>query len=589
MKLLLTTLNSKFTHSSLALRYIKSYLKKFGHEVDMEEYTINNTIDFIQGQIYKGHYDVVTFSCYIWNFEMTLEIAKNLKKVSPNLTIIFGGPEVSFDPVEIMSKYDFIDYIVFGEGEESFKELYEEALLKKESKNRSEIKGIAYRENELIVKNDDRELIKNMDDIPFPYENLDGLENRILYYESTRGCPFNCQYCLSSTIKGVRFLTTKRTKEDLKFFIDNKVMQVKFVDRTFNANKKHALEIMKFCHENDNGYTNFHFEMTATLIDEETLAFMKTVRPGLFQLEVGVQSTNKNTISAIDRNIEFEKVKVVCDDIVSNKNTHLHLDLIAGLPYENLESFLMSIDDVIAIRPEKLQLGFLKLLKGSGLRNDMAKYGYIYNEKAPYEVMCNSYISYDEMLLLKDIEELMESYYNSGYFKFTIEYVFKMYKKPSLFFSSLAKYWDEEQINHVSHKSDALFTILYDFAKQSMMCDIDLLSDLLQFDYLRIGKRKELPWYNGLESKAIREKSHAFLQNEENLKVYLEDFLGSTAKSIIKKVHFASFNYDIKNLDYDDYKKEECIYLFNYNISNNIFDHSMYYNITEEFNYKGDV
>lgn len=589
MKLLLTTLNSKFTHSSLALRYIKAYLKKFGHEVDMEEYTINNTIDFIQGQIYKSHYDVVTFSCYIWNFEMTLEIAKNLKKLSPKLKIVFGGPEVSYDPAEIMKKYDFIDYIVFGEGEESFKELYEEILIKDECKNKSKIKGITYRENELIIKNDDRDLIENMDDIPFPYENLDGLENRILYYESTRGCPFNCQYCLSSTINGVRFLSIERTKEDLKFFIDNRVMQVKFVDRTFNANKKHALEIMKFCHENDNGYTNFHFEMTATLIDDETLAFMKTVRAGLFQLEVGVQSTNKNTISEIKRNIEFDKVKIVCEDIVSNQNTHLHLDLIAGLPYENLESFLMSIDDVIEIRPEKLQLGFLKLLKGSGLRNNMHKYGYIYNEKAPYEVMCNTYISYDEILLLKEIEELMESYYNSGYFKYTIEYLFKAFEKPSLFFRGFAKYWDEEKINHVSHKSDALFTIIYEFAKHSEVCDLDLLADLLQFDYVRIGKRKELPWYNSGDIKLIREKSHAFLQNEENLYKYLPGFIGTTAKSIIKKVHIASFSYDIKNLNYDDYRKSECIYIFNYSVSNNIFDHSVYYNITEEFNYEGEI
>ncbi len=589
MKLLLTTLNSKFTHSSLALRYIKSYLKTFDYEVDFEEYTINNTIDFIQGQIYKGHYDAVAFSSYIWNFEMTLEIAKNLKKVSPDLLIIFGGPEVSYDPKEIMEKHSFIDYIIFGEGEESFKELYEKILLDKEGNKKSQIPGICYREDGIVIKNKDRELIRCMDDIPFPYENLDGLEHRILYYESTRGCPFNCQYCLSSTIKGVRYLSLERTKKDLKFFIDNRVMQVKFVDRTFNANKKHALEIMRFCHENDNGYTNFHFEMTATLIDQETLEFMKTVRPGLFQLEIGVQSTNKNTISAIDRNIEFEKLRDICKTIVSNQNTHLHLDLIAGLPYEDLDSFLNSIDDVIEIRPEKLQLGFLKLLKGSGLRNDMDKYGYIYNEKAPYEVMCNSYISYDQMLLLKDIEELIESYYNSGYFKYTIEYLFHIYKRPSLFFTEFARYWDEEGINHVSHKSDALFLILYDFASYSSKSDMDLLGDLIQFDYFRIGKRKDLPWYKSMDSKDVREESHRFLQNEENIKRYMSEFLDSTAKSIIKKVHFAHFNYDIINIDYDNYNKKKCIYLFNYSVENNIFDHSKYYNITNDFNYEGDV
>lgn len=244
---------------------------------------------------------------------------------------------------------------------------------------------------------------------------------------------------------------------------------------------------------------------------------------------------------------------------------------------------------MIEIRPEKLQLGFLKLLKGSGLRHNLAKYAYVYNEKAPYEVMCNSYISYDEMLMLKDIEELIESYYNSGYFKFTIEYMFKIYKNPSMFFVELAKYWDEEKINHVSHKSDALFTILYDFAISLKIFDMELLSDLLQFDYFRIGKRKSLPWYNELNVKEFREKSHSFLQNEIYISKYLANFTDSTAKNIIKRVHFANFTYDIKNLDYNNYKKQESTYLFNYDISTSIFDHSLYYNITDEFNFKGDV
>ncbi|WIF94283.1 B12-binding domain-containing radical SAM protein [Caminicella sporogenes] len=581
MKILLTTLNSKFIHSSLAIRYLKKYCESDFENLYIEEYTINNDLDYILAEIYKKHYDIVCFSCYIWNISETLEIAKNLKKINKDIKIILGGPEVSYDSHEVLEHNSYIDFIVYGEGEVTFKELLN--LLVKGRGNLCEIKGLAYRNNGRICVNEERPLIKNLDDIPFPYDDLKGLENRIIYYESSRGCPFNCQYCLSSTIRGVRFFSIDRVKKDLKFFVDANVRQVKFVDRTFNANKKHCMEIMKYLNEIDNGKINFHFEITASLLDNEILDFLKNVRKGLFQFEIGVQSTNHKTIKEIKRTVNFNKLKIACEQLKSFGNIHLHLDLIAGLPYENYKSFLNSFDEVYNLKPDKLQLGFLKLLKGSGIRLNREKYGYIYKDRPPYEVLQNDFINYSEILNLKMIEEMVEIYYNSHDFEFSINFIVNNYfKRPSLFFESLAKYWENNGYHHISHKKEKLYEILLDFYKNNNFDKEEFFREILKFDYIR-NKRggNLLEIFDKVEIDDFKNRCHEFLQNKQNIEKYLPKYKGMTAKKIIKKVHFEPFKYDIFKLQGEKnlIEKSITVFLFDYDVENKDFGKSKYYKV----------
>ncbi|WP_073153012.1 B12-binding domain-containing radical SAM protein [Paramaledivibacter caminithermalis] len=582
MKTLLTTLNSKFIHSSLALRYLWQYNKKQFEGISIEEYTINNDLDYILSEIYTKDYDLVCFSCYIWNFEETLEIAKNLRKVNKEVKILLGGPEVSYDPKAVLEECDYIDYIIFGEGELTLNELLN--LLINNRGNIFNIRGLAFREKNKIYMNEERCLIEDLDIIPFPYENLKELENRIIYYESSRGCPFNCQYCLSSTFRGVRYFSMNRIKRDLKKFIDADVKQVKFVDRTFNADKEHCLEIMKYLQKIDNGRINFHFEITAYLLDEEILDFLRSVRKGLFQFEVGVQSTYEKTLREIKRNMDFKRIKYVINELVSFNNIHLHLDLIAGLPYEDYGTFLKSFDDVYSLKPNKIQLGFLKLLKGSGIRMNHYKYGYIYKDEQPYEVMCNDYITYDEILKLKYIEEMTDEYYNSHNFDFSVDYIIKkFYKNPSSFFEDLSVFWRNMGYHHVSHGRNQLFKILIEFFKQNNFDNEDVFMEILKFDYLR-NKNANLPeFFNSIEIDDFKNRCHKFLQNEENIEKYLPMYKGMTAKKIIKKVHFETFKYDIlylANNYYEDISKQESIILFNYEVDNNDFEKSEYFRVS---------
>ena len=337
LKILLTTLNSKFIHTNLAIRYLRESVKDLV-KVDVREYTINNQLDYILKDIYKHDYDVVLFSTYIWNIYDIVKLCENLKKVKPELKIGLGGPEVTYDSENAMEKYPFVDYILCGEGELVFRSLVEHFL---GEKNIEDVKGIVYRKDGQIIVNEEMELLQNLDEIPSPYENLDvkEYENRIVYYETSRGCPFNCQYCLSSAIKGLRYFGIDRVKRDLKNLIDARVSQIKFIDRTFNANKKFAKEIMEFLMENDNGYTTYHFEVTAHLLDDDMLDFLKNCKEGLFQFEIGVQTTNQEALDAVGRRDDFEKLSYVVKTIESYQNIHQHLDLIAGLPYEGYERF----------------------------------------------------------------------------------------------------------------------------------------------------------------------------------------------------------------------------------------------------------
>lgn len=581
MKTLLVTLNSKFIHSSLALRYLWNYNKTEFPDIHIEEYTINNDLDYILGEIYLREYDIVCFSCYIWNIDQTLEIAKNLKKVNKEIKILLGGPEVSYNPKEILEENDYIDYIIFGEGELTLNEfLY---LQINKSGNIYDIDGLAYREKEGIYVNNERALIQNLDVVPFPYENINELDNRIIYYESSRGCPFNCQYCLSSTLCGVRYFSLDRIKTDLKKFVEADVKQVKFVDRTFNADKKHCLKIMKYLQSIDNGKINFHFEITAYLLDEEILNFLKTVREGLFQFEIGVQSTHENTLKEIKRNMDFEIIQNVINILSSYNNIHLHLDLIAGLPYEEYETFLKSFDDVYNLKPNKLQLGFLKLLKGSGVRMNQEKYGYIYKEKPPYEVMSNDYISYKEILALKLIEEMVEEYYNSHSFDFSIDFIIRnFYERPSKFYEELSVFWEKEGYHHVSHKKDQLYKILLEFYRHNEFNNEDIFKEILKFDYLRNKNSSPLEFFDSIIIDEFKDRCHKFLQEDENINKYLPQFKGMTAKKIIKKVHFEAFKYDILYLIdncMEKIQKDPVTILFNYEVKNKDFGRSKYFRV----------
>lgn len=554
MKILLTTLNSKFIHTNLAIRYLKQMVKDIkGVDTDIREYTINNELDFILKDIYTNNYDVILFSTYIWNVNDIVKLCHNLKKVNPNVKIALGGPEVTYDSEEAMKKYDFVDYILYGEGELIFRDFVKH--LKGEMKV-EEVDGIVYRKNDEIITNKPMKLLENLDLIPSPYETLDKseYENRIVYYETSRGCPFNCQYCLSSTIQGLRYFSIDRVKKDLKALIDARVSQIKFIDRTFNANKKFAMEIMKFLMENDNGYTTYHFEVTAHLLTDDMLEFLKDCNEGLFQFEIGVQSTNERVLEAVGRRDDFSKLSHVVQKIASFRNIHQHLDLIAGLPYENYSSFENSFNDVFNLGIEHLQLGFLKMIKGTGIRNQADEHEFRYKDYPPYEVLYNKYISYNEILKLKDIEEILEKYFNSKNFVLSMRYIIHNYYKesPFKFFEEFATYYNSNGYFNASQGKNQLYKILLDFYEEKIVTNFDLFKEILKYDYISLGKTSNLPGYmEKIEAEDFKNRCHLFLQNEENVLKYIPRFENTPAKQIIKYVHFENFKYDILELKED--------------------------------------
>ncbi len=569
MKVLITTLNSKFIHSSLSIRYLKSYCEDIPN-IEIREYTINQNSDFITGELYKENPDIVAFSCYIWNVEKILEICERLKIVKPEIQIILGGPEVSYDGEELLKKHSYIDFIIYGEGEVTFRELIIELIC--EEKGFNNIKGLVYREKGEILKTLPRPLIEDLDSIPSPYVNIDkGLKNKIVYYESSRGCPFNCQFCLSSTIKGVRFFSLERVKDDLDRLIDAQVRQVKFVDRTFNANKKYAMEIMNFIMDKDPENINFHFEVTAHLLDKEILDFLSRAKEGLFQFEIGVQSTNTKTLNAIGRITDFNKLAQVVKKIKSYKNIHQHLDLIAGLPYENYESFKKSFNDVYVLEPDKLQLGFLKLLKGSGLRKNKDVYGLRFLDKPPYEVLETDYMTYDEILRLKTIEDLVEKFANENSFKNVIQYIItNYYDNPFDFFERFSFYWEERGYHRILHSRNKLYKILYEFYKEKIGENMIVFNEILKFDYILNNKNANVPSYiNRIGKDEIQRLRHDILKNSNIKSNYLKDIGEKPTKKVINETHIEVFKINIldyikSNFDIKKLNKENIVVLFVY-------------------------
>lgn len=496
MNILLTAINAKYIHSNLAIFSLRACAGEYRDDVQLAEYTINNQKDYILEELYKRKPDVLCFSCYIWNIDYVQEIAREFKKICPQVPIWVGGPEVSYEVEAFLQENPYIDGVMIGEGEDTFRELcgYYHAAIKNDNEIASQksqiqiegtcqqenehefekissiqkIAGIAFRDIDGNVVFTEPRPIKNMSEIPFCYDTLDDFSNRIIYYESSRGCPFSCSYCLSSVDKTLRFRDTEIVKKELKFFIDQNVPQIKFVDRTFNCNHAHAMELWRFIKANDNGITNFHFEISADLLNEEELALISDMRPGLIQLEIGVQSTNEVTIKEIHRTMKLGRLKEVVRQIQKGGNIHEHLDLIAGLPYEDYNSFRRSFDEIYELKPNQLQLGFLKVLKGSYMYEHAAEYGIVYHDRPPYEVMSTNWITFDDVIKIKRVEEMLEVYYNSGQFEITMKLMEKIFDSAFDFFQQLGDFYEKKGYFGMSHSRIRRCEILLEFMQEHL-------------------------------------------------------------------------------------------------------------------------
>lgn len=594
MKALITTLNSKYVHTNLAIRYLKAQVEDI-IDIKLEEFTINTNLNYILKKIYEEKPDLIVFSTYIWNLEETLKISRSLKKIKKDIKILLGGPEVSFEEKDLLLKNDCIDYIIRGEGEFTFKEFIR-AYSKGESL--SNIKGLTYKLDDKIIQNEDRELIKDLDLIKSPYSNIDKdqYKNKIIYYETSRGCPFNCEYCLSSTLDGIRFFSLDRVKSDIKNLINSGVKQIKFIDRTFNIEKNRVLELLDFLIEIDDGDINYHLEIAAHVLSKEIIERLKYARKGLFQFEIGVQSTNEQTLREIGRYQDFNKLKENVLKIKSYENIHQHLDLIAGLPYENYESFKKSFNDVFNLDVGHVQLGFLKVLKGTKIKVKEELHGFLYRDYPTYEILQTKYIKYEELEKLKEVEEIVEIYWNSKNFNTSLRFIINnLYENnPFLFFDEFSLYFKNKDYFDISLGINKLYEILLDYFESNLLEKfgskidyIDLFKDLLKFDYMTLGKKNKIPKiFNKIDVVDYKDLCHKFLKDINNLEKYLKDKVDVPAKFIIKDVSFETFSYDILNLkesNYKDIKKEQNDILFIYDLKEDIIEKARFYKV--ELNY----
>lgn len=511
MKIMLAACNAKYIHSNLAVYDLKAYAQKYASNVILKEYTINQQKDDILRDIYLEQPDVVCVSCYIWNITFVKELMRDLAKILPGVSFWAGGPEVSFDAPQFLEENQEFTGVMVGEGEETFLELAGHYIEQK-PEELQEITGICYRDAEGIHHNGWRHIL-DLSSIPFIYENLEDFKNRIIYYESSRGCPFSCSYCLSSIDKKLRFRDTELVKKELQFFLDHKVPQVKFVDRTFNCKHDHAMEIWKYIKEHDNGITNFHFEISADLLREEELQVMEGMRPGLIQLEIGVQSTNLQTLEAIHRKTDFSRICQIVERIHSFGNIHQHLDLIAGLPYEDYDSFHHSFNDVYALRPQQFQLGFLKVLKGSLMKQMEKEYGIVHKEKEPYEVLSTNWITYEDVLNLKKVENMVEVYYNSGQFENSLKYVETLFPDSFTMYEALGRFYEQKGYDCISHNRLRRYEILLEFIESLKQGDVQKGADALVLDLYLREKLKSRPSF-AKDQKAEEKKIWAYRKQE---------------------------------------------------------------------------
>ncbi|MBI6086894.1 DUF4080 domain-containing protein [Clostridium perfringens] len=527
MKILLTAINSKYIHSNLAVRYLKAFTKDLDFQGDIKEFSINDRVENILEGIIEEKPDVVAFSCYIWNMEFVNRLAELIKLVDPNIEILYGGPEVSYEGKEFLENHEG-EYVIVGEGEKTFREF---VLYKLGEGKIEDIKGLNYKRDGKVFENPKRPEM-DMNELVFPYTYEEDINNKIVYYEASRGCPFKCKYCLSSVMHGVRFLDVERVKKELKYFMERGLKLVKFVDRTFNCNREYTVELLKYLSEQDTE-TRFHFEVAADLLTEEQIEILNNAPKGRFQLEVGVQTTNNEVLHNINRYITYENIKEKVLKVAVGKNVMQHLDLIAGLPGEDLESFKKSFNDVHAIRPDEIQLGFLKLLKGSSMREEAEKWGIVYSPYAPYEIIRSKDISYEELLLLKKVEAMVDKYYNSCKFNNVIKFFLNIYEKPFDFYYDLAMFFEEKGNFKRSIGNVEYYKILLDFYLEKIGGeDEGLFKEVLKFDYLCFNKKRWLPDF------LVRTITK---EDEQNIKDSFD------RQMPFKKAHIEKFEIDIIN------------------------------------------
>lgn len=542
MKILLAAVNAKYIHSNLAVYSLKAYAKD--PAVEIGEYTINQQKDDILMDIYKKKPDILCFSCYIWNLDYVEELVLEIGKLRPDMPIWLGGPEVSYDAKEVLRRLPCVKGVMKGEGEKTFLELckiYRNSWINSEivDNQLKEVLGITFRMGNDLIDNPWRPIM-DLSEVPFVYHHMEDFEHKIIYYETSRGCPFSCSYCLSSVDKRLRFRDIELVKKELQFFLDHKVPQVKFVDRTFNCKHEHSIAIWKYIMEHDNGVTNFHFEVAADILNEEELELLEQMRPGLVQLEIGVQSTNMKTIKEIHRVMDFEKVSKIVRRIQDAGNVHQHLDLIAGLPYEDVESFAHSFDDVYALKPEQLQLGFLKVLKGSFMQEHQEEYGIVHKAHPPYEVLYTRWISYEDVLRLKGIEEMVEVYYNSRQFTHTMEELEKEYDSAFAMYDHLAAYYEENGYRSVQHKRSVRYDILLNYVRTYHKEKEDKFREVLTYDYYLRENAKSRPEFAG-EYLVTKDMARAFYENEEETHKYLPDYGKYDRNQMRKMTHLEYF------------------------------------------------
>ena len=585
MRVLLIAVNAKYIHSNPAVYSLRAYaqaalgdLPEVG--IEIAEYTINQNTENILADIYRRKPDIAAFSCYIWNWNTIQELLPELPKLLPDTKLWLGGPEVSFHAEKILAQYTQLTGIMVGEGEETFTQLVR--FYHAPKGQLQDIPGLVLPQG----RTQPRELT-DMIKLPFLYEDLGKFQNRIIYYESQRGCPFRCAYCLSAIDKSVRLRDIETVKKELRYFLDHKVSQVKFIDRTFNCNAAHALAIWRYLLENDNGVTNFHFEIAADLMTEEELEVLKQMRPGLIQLEIGVQSTNEQTLHAINRYMSLEHLRQVVDKIHSFHNIHQHLDLIAGLPYEDYDSFVTSFNDVYAMRPQQLQLGFLKVLKGSPIEEKAEEYGIVYNSRPPYEVLYSRWIPYDDVLRLKGIEEMVELYYNSCQFTHTLPVLEKEFSSPFALYEALSQYYEEKGYYINTPARAYRYQVLLEFAQQKAPARSELYAQLLTFDmYLRENLKSRpafaLCWQQGEEEK---EQVRAFYRQEAQTPQYLTGYEGYQPQQLMKMTHIEYFTYPVwqQNMKMTQLSQKTAI-LFDYQKRDPLTYDAAYYMIIKEEN-----
>lgn len=550
MKILLVGINAKYIHSNLAIHYLRAYAKEYASSITLKEFTINQYTEDILHKIYIEKPDFIGFSCYIWNMSMVLELSLELKKILPDLKIWLGGPEVSFDAKSQLLEHPFVEGIMYGEGEETFLQVLHYYM--GQTSSLSDIKGIAYRDKDLekeeITINPYREEM-NLSLVPFAYEDMQEFENKIIYYETSRGCPYSCSYCLSSVDKKVRLRDISLVKKELSIFLEHKVPQVKFVDRTFNCNHAHALAIWQFIKEHDNGITNFHFEVSADILNEEEIKLLNSMRVGLVQLEVGVQSTNEATIKAITRHMDLDKLKGIVLKIQQGNNIHQHLDLIAGLPYEDLITFRNSFNEVYDMKPDQFQLGFLKVLKGSAMYQQSLKWGIVYRSAPPYEVLYTKWLSYEDILKLKSVEEMVEVYYNSGQFEYSVKFLLHFFDTPFDFYARLGEFYEAKGLDERNHNKLKRYEILIDFFSECINEEEyhkAFMSILVHDLYLR-ERLKSRPYF-ALPMEEYKEKYRRFYMDTDKIQAIISETSETiTSEQIKAGLHLEHYDIDINH------------------------------------------